>query len=95
MQHMNKYWLRMKVHPTWHITVACIGIVLGAVLSAWLRLDGVIWLVLAAVAFMLIVGRPLRLLLILSLVCGMIVGIWRGSIDQYSLDTSKVCMEST
>lgn len=83
---MAMYWLRTKIHPTWQVTTICAGLVAGAALAlVWRSFDSAMWLVLGGVLCSVAIWKSRRMLLLMALIGGMLVGLWRGSIDQASL----------
>lgn len=79
---MRAYWARTIIHPTWNFTVLCIGVVLGVVSGAWWQGPGIVLLPVGAVLFLLSIVRHRRFLLIFALFAGMLIGNWRGGIEQ-------------
>lgn len=74
------YWLRRRVHPTWHMTAVCLGFVGGAALAPiWPQNSWVIWaggIALTTLAF----WRLRRVLLVAACVGGALVGLGRGTL---------------
>jgi len=80
------YWLRRRIHPTWHFTILCIGVVLGVALAA--RIDAFWqsgWLVVALVVAATALYGRWRVLLVASLLAGMLFGLWRGDMSRANL----------
>jgi len=74
------YWLRRRIHPTWHMTAACLGFVGGAALAPlWPQNSLVIWvcgIALISLAF----WRLRRVLLIAACMGGLLLGLGRGTL---------------
>ncbi len=80
------YWLKRRTHLTWHFTAMCFGIVLGTVGAVWLTLFwSVGWLGVAAALVGLVLYKQWRVLLIASMLAGLLIGLWRGSIERVDL----------
>ena len=74
-----------SIHVSWHIATMATGILLGVAASAiWpaMLLAGAGWPVLAAGVSLLLIRRSGRRALLIALAAGMIVGLWRGSLEQ-------------
>jgi competence protein ComEC len=83
---MQIRWLIKKIHPTWHFTAACFGVIFGTVAAQWISISSLcIAIGLATILFTC--WRQRRFLLLFALVGGFIVGLARGSIDQQSIAT--------
>lgn len=78
---MNRYWFREAIHPTWHFTVLCIGVVLGVLSAAWWQAESLSFLILGMGVFILSIIRHRRFLLVVACVGGMLIGNWRGAIE--------------
>lgn len=81
---MKNWWLRMPMHPTWHFTVFCIGIVMGLALSAIEGADVFAewpWLAVGLVLFGFVWWKRWRWLVVIALLSGMLIGISRGALD--------------
>lgn len=81
---MKLWWFRIPVHPTWHLTVWCGGIVLGLALcaQAWaVHFATWQWLVIGTLLFVFAIGKRWRWLLIIALLGGLLVGMGRGALD--------------
>ena len=83
---MRVYWLRQIIHPTWHFTALCAGILGGVVLSGWWRQPSVMSLIVGISIFALAVIRHRRFLLVFAFIAGILIGNWRGSMEQLSYD---------
>jgi len=74
------YWLRERVHPTWHMTAVCLGFVVGTALAPiWPQNYWVIWVVGAAL-IMLAFWRLRRVLLVAACIGGVLFGLGRGTL---------------
>jgi len=77
------YWLRAKVHPTWQLTVICAGLVIGAALAqVWREFAAWPWPVLGCLLCIVSVWKSRRGLLAAALTGGMLLGLYRGSVNQ-------------
>lgn len=74
------YWLRARMHPTWHLTTTCLGFVGGVALAPlWLENSWVIWTV-GTILLLLSFWQLRRLLLIAAFVGGGLFGLGRGTL---------------
>ncbi|MEO5949503.1 MAG: ComEC/Rec2 family competence protein [Candidatus Saccharimonas sp.] len=77
------YWLRSKIHPTWQLTVICAGLVIGVTLALiWHGFTSWLWLALGGALCTVAIWKSRRVLLVAALLGGMLVGLYRGSVDQ-------------
>ena len=80
------YYLRRRVHPTWHLTSLCFGIITGVVLACF---TGVFlsngWLVIAGLLLGGTFAKRWRVLLLAAFLAGLCLGGWRGTIAQADL----------
>jgi competence protein ComEC len=84
---LKKYWLRKRMHISWHIAWASIGVLIGVALATlagnlfvywgWLLVAGS----LVSVAFI----RQIRYLALIALIGGAVIGLWRGSAQHEAL----------
>lgn len=84
---MQGWWYRLKIHPTWHFTLACAGVVLGLLVSnqpwaVWLASWQ--WLAVGLLLVGFAIWRQWRWLLVLALVGGGLIGLSRGALDAES-----------
>ncbi len=79
-------WLAKRVHPTWHFTAACFGVIIGTAIAQWASISPVC-VVLGLLLIMLAGWRQRRMLLIIAFLGGALIGLARGSIDQSSMAT--------
>lgn len=79
------YWLRERIHPTWHFTALLLGFVAGVALAQVWQL--VPWVGYAAglLCAGLAMWRQRRMLLALAFVGGALAGIARGSVSVHDL----------
>ncbi len=74
-----------RVHVSWFICAMCSGIILGTLLCLEVKTTvfiGISWLITATALLLIALIARLRVLLILALVAGMLVGLQRGSTVQ-------------
>jgi competence protein ComEC len=89
------YLLRRQVHPTWLLTVACIGVLIGVTLSQWLSVFAqAAWLLTGMLLFVIALWRHRAYMYIAVLAAGMLVGLWRGSIEQAGLSNYRIAFGS-
>lgn len=77
-----KWWLRRRVHVSWVIAVTCFGVVVGVIVAGQVSygwFGSVSWLLLAVVLMAIGVWRARRWVLLLVLIAGCLLGLWRGS----------------
>ncbi len=77
-----KKWLLKKTHVSWHIAVASLGIIGGTALCLVAEptiFSSVSWLFTATALLSVALIRRLRLLLVLALLAGILIGLQRGS----------------
>lgn len=80
------YRLRRKIHPTWHFTFACLGVVVGIALAAiWNSFDALLWPVIGVVIVAGAFWQRYAYLIGVALIGGLCLGLWRGSVDQQAL----------
>jgi competence protein ComEC len=82
---MKLFW-RQQLHCSWHIAWAALGVSVGvaaARLTPWFA--GWVWLLLAAALVFVAFRRRWRALIFLSLAAGLLLGLWRGSVEQAAL----------
>lgn len=78
--------MREKIHPTWHFTASCIGVLIGVVSALWVEGVSSMLLLFAGLLFCLMASAlQRRFLLILALLAGCMIGLWRGGVDQRAL----------
>lgn len=81
---MQLWWYRLRIHPTWHFTLACAGIVLGLMLAAqpWaILLSSWQWLVIGLILVSFSVWKNWRWLISVALLGGVIIGLSHGASD--------------
>lgn len=84
---MNKR-LSRRIHISWHIAWLSIGFVIGVavcqLLPVWAMI-GIEGLVIAGSLLLIVFARKMAVMILLSLVAGLLMGAWRGSIEQTAL----------
>ncbi len=81
---MQAWWFKVTVHPTWHFTVFCGGVLAGLGLSVLPGLEvfhSYAWLWLSVLLMGFAVWKRWRWLLVLALAAGVLVGLARGTVD--------------
>ena len=83
-----RWFLCAMVHVSWQLTALCLGFLAGVGLALW-PLAAVfahwVWLLLAAILCVWAFAKSQRYLLGLALVAGLLLGIWRGTIQRVDL----------
>lgn len=79
------YWLRQRIHPTWHFTAALLGFVSGVALALVLQIGPWIGYVAGAAFVVLALWRQRRMLITLAFVGGSLIGLARGSVSVHAL----------
>lgn len=80
-------WLLQKVHISWHIAWAALGVVGGIAVAPWLPL-GLIspaMIVAAGGLFLIVVLKRWRIMAVVALTSGLFLGAWRGGSEQHAL----------
>lgn len=91
-----QWWvLKRRLHTSWLIAILCIAILLGVVAAQWLSsFSHVVWVFVAGAVIGLVLWRRSMYLVPLLIVAGLILGLWRGSIEQTQLTVYKKIYES-
>lgn len=83
---MTMYWLRAKIHPTWQVTTICGAFILGVACARFYpNLGSWCWLALGVLMSLLAIWKSRRMLLVAACMGGLVLGLYRGSIDQADL----------
>ena len=80
--------IRCRAHVSWLITAGCIGLVLGVGLSAVLGNNwpaSNLWLVYGGLLFSVALVSKLRIMIVVALLAGMLIGSWRGIVMRVEL----------
>lgn len=83
-----KYFLLRRVYASWLIASVCVGIFCGvalapAVAPGWF--DSVAWLLTGTALCLTVLWQRYAYLVIIALAGGVIIGLWRGSVEQSAL----------
>lgn len=88
-----QWWMfRVKVHTSWLIALACLGVVIGVVAMPRLASDwfySVAWLLLGGMLVAVGLWRGRRYILPVVVIGGCLIGLWRGSVSQQELVVYK------
>lgn len=82
-------WALHKIHISWLVAMWCVGAVIGVVGVVGLpygSFAGLEWLLLGAVVLLPALRVQRRWMILLMLVSGLIIGLWRGSVGQVGLE---------
>lgn len=85
---MQPYFLQ-KIHVSWLIAVWCVGVTVGVILVMKLPLGmfaGMGWLLLGLVLILPIIKTQRRWMILLMLLSGLVIGLWRGGVGQSGLE---------
>lgn len=85
---MQLWQLRQKVHSSWFIAVASVGIVLGAALVPYVKSSifaPVIWVCIAITICVIVLWQRSVCLVPLMIMAGIVCGLWRGSVLESDL----------
>ena len=83
--HTGMYWLRRRIHPTWHLTAVALGIVMGTWSALIFHVNITMGLVVGSLLVILALWRQRRILLLAAFLGGSLMGAVRGSVSQASL----------
>lgn len=73
------YWLRERIHPTWHVTATTLGFLAGVTLALVWYAPGIPVVVAGIVLVTIALWRQRRMLIVLAFVGGGLLGLVRGS----------------
>ena len=85
---MNLYVLRRKLHVSWLIALLSVGIILGVVSAQYvdqLLFSSVEWLLLSFTFVVVVFWRRYIYFIPLIIIAGILLGLWRGSLQQTQL----------
>lgn len=75
------YWLRERIHPTWHFTAAVLGFTAGVALAVAWQAATVPAVVAGGICIGLAMWRKRRMLMVLAFIGGALLGCARGTIE--------------
>lgn len=81
-------FLHKRIHPSWLIAVIAFGILLGVASSLLLQtslLASWEWLLFALLLLPIIFMRPVLCMLLVAFLSGLLIGLWRGSVQRVEL----------
>lgn len=81
-------WALERVHSYYFVVVFFGGVILGVVASLWANenvFSKSLWLALSAVFLLVSVVRFRKIFLIAMLLAGVLLGLWRGSLERYQV----------
>ncbi|MNH58544.1 Competence protein [compost metagenome] len=89
---MNRYILRRRLHSSWLIAVVAAGLLVGVVMAqyvpqGWVASVG--WLLVGFMMIAVVLLRKYVYLLPFILVAGVLIGLWRGSVERHQLAVFK------
>lgn len=86
---MNWWVLRRRLPVSWHIAIACLAILTGIFLAQYTPaglFGPIVWLVVGLVSVGLVLWRRVIYLVPLLIGAGLVIGLWRGSLQQTDLE---------
>jgi competence protein ComEC len=86
---LKQPWLRKRIHVSWHIAWASLGVLIGVALAT---LTGNLfvswgWLVVAGSLLSVVFMGRLRYFVLVGLLGGTVIGLWRGSTEHAALNS--------
>jgi competence protein ComEC len=87
-----KKWLKRKTHTSWFIAWTSLGFLIGVALSAhaWSSVFAdTAWLIISASLLLVALMKHRVLLIIIVVLAGLILGLWRGSVERQALVSYK------
>lgn len=72
---------RRAVHPTWVVTVGGVGVLLGLGVGVEAHATSIGWLLLGVVMVAGALARPSRMMIVMALAAGFLIGAWRTGSD--------------
>lgn len=81
--------LTEKIHISWLVATFCLGLVIGVVAVYNLpngRFSSIAWLMIGLVIFGVTIIKRWRLMIILAIISGGMVGLWRGDISRAGME---------
>ena len=90
--------LRQDVHVSWLIAGTAAGIVLGVIAAAWVDpalFGGIVWLFIGSSLVLVGLWRQRRWVLPCVILGGLLIGLWRGSIERHELSVYRNLITST
>lgn len=79
------YWLRERIHPTWHFTAAVLGFTAGVALVLMWQVSLLPASIAGVLCLVLAIWRQRRMLILLAFVGGALLGLARGSVAMVDL----------
>ena len=89
------HYLKNRLHVSWQIAGVCVGIFAGVVLSAQMNFAAVGWLLTGIVLVVVACLRQRVWVLTLAIIGGIMIGLWRGSLEQVALTVYRPLIGKT
>lgn len=87
---MQWWMIKTKIHVSWLVAVVSLSLVVGVVMAQWTPDWGnIVWFWVAVTMGGVVFWRRNLYLIPCIIVAGVLVGLWRGSIDQHELTVYK------
>ena len=86
---MNWWVLRRRIHSSWLVAAASLGVTLGVILAQRFSLNSTAWLCVGIELLILGFWRHKTYALMFVFIAGGIIGLWRGGISQQQLSPYK------
>ncbi len=90
--------LKKRIHISWFIAWAAVGVLVGIALSlqSWSNsFTGPSWLIVCVSLFLITLIKPLKAFVVFALAAGLILGLFRGSTTQATLQNYSVYYNKT
>jgi len=81
--------LFQRIHVSWQVAALALGVVIGVIAVMWAPFgvfSSWIWLVAGVTLFVPVVCGQRRWMIVLAILAGVVIGLWRGSLGQIGLD---------
>lgn len=86
------YFLSQRVHPTWFITIGCIGLLVGIAAARFVGPASFLFCIAGGVLVILSLLRQRAWLLVLIAIGAIMIGLWRGGLELQSRSVFQYAM---
>lgn len=85
LAYVDLFFIKRRVHISWLIAGCAVGIIIGVIASQYIGVDSMVWLIVGFALLTGIAGRNVAAIPFVVM-AGVLIGLWRGSIDQMRMD---------